>query len=406
MGVSSAAHDSDFADNPTHMPLPPARLARAVVAAVFVGLTAIGFLRILYEQRPDALGVTVSFSCIVALLLLQLLWFSGPPARLRSPAGYLALFVQACLVFLPMIEFSDAWAAMPGFLAGSMLLVLPQVLAWPGFVGVVATMAFLQSQFGGEFGGRPLNVVYVSISTVVTGFVVYGLSRLAQLVVELHAARAEMAKMAVVRERLRFARDLHDLLGYSLSAITLKSELTHRLVTKNPAQAREELVEILSIARQALADVRTVSSSYRELSLEDECRSARWVLASADIEVRMSTDYRDLPAPVSTVLATVLREGITNLLRHSKAEWCEIRVRQTGGVAGIEIINNGVRKVPSQSGEQGGGGGGLQNLSRRAAELGGEVLAGRVSDDQFRLKVSIPLGVGKERPRAKTTAVQ
>lgn len=401
--MTSAADDSDLADNPTHAPLPPARLARAVVATVFVGLTAIGFLRILYEQGPDAIGVTVSFSCIVALLLLQLLWFSGPPARLRSPGGYLALVAQACLVYLPMIEFSDAWAAMPGFLAGSMLLVLPPILSWPGFVGVVASMAVLQSQFGGEFGGRPLNVVYASISTVVTGFVVYGLSRLAQLVVELHAARAEMAKMAVVRERLRFSRDLHDLLGYSLSAITLKSELTHRLVTKNPGQAREELVEILSIARQALADVRTVSSSYRELSLGDECRSARWVLASADIEVKMSAEYGELPVPVSTVLATVLREGITNLLRHSKAEWCEITVRRVRDSACIELVNDGVRRVSSQSGEQGGGG--LQNLSRRAAELGGELVAGRVSDDRFRLKVTIPLAVSKER-RANTTTIQ
>ncbi len=393
--MTAGVEDSDLATRATFSPLPPARLARAVVAAVFIGLTLIGFIRILYEQGDDTVGVTVSFSCIVALLLLQLLWFSGPQARLRSPVGYVALAAQAGLVYLPMIRFSDAWAAMPGFLAGSMLLVLPPVLGWIAFCAVVASMGVLQA----VFTGPPLDIVYSSISTITTGFVVYGLSRLAALVVELHAARAEMAKMAVVRERLRFARDLHDLLGYSLSAITLKSELTHRLVTKNPAQAKDELVEILGIARQALADVRTVSSSYRELSIEDECRSARWVLAAADVEVRMKLDYRDLPVAVSTVLATVLREGVTNLLRHSKAEWCEITLRQSQQQVTIEIVNDGVRQVTADSGTHGGGG--LGNLAGRAVELGGELVTERTGDDEFRLRATIPLPVRKEEPPAE-----
>lgn len=393
--MTAGADESDLAARATFAPLPPARLARAVVAAVFIGLTLIGFIRILYEQGGDPVGVTVSFSCIVALLLLQLLWFSGPQTRLRTPVGYVALAAQAGLVYLPMFRFSDAWAAMPGFFAGSMLLVLPTVFAWPAFGAVVASMGVLQA----VFTGSSLDIVYSSISTITTGLVVYGLSRLAALVVELHAARAEMAKMAVVRERLRFARDLHDLLGYSLSAITLKSELTHRLVTKNPAQAKDELVEILGIARQALADVRTVSSSYRELSIEDECRSARWVLAAADVEVRMKLDYRDLPVAVSTVLATVLREGVTNLLRHSKAEWCEVTVRQTQQLVTIEIVNDGVRQVSHDSGSHGGGG--LQNLSSRAAELGGELMAERTGDDEFRLRATIPLPARKEEPPAE-----
>ena len=385
--MTSGADESDVAARASFAPLPPARLARGVVAAVFIGLTAVGFLRIVYEQGQNLASVALSFCCIVVLLLLQLLWFSGPQGRLRSPLGYGLLAVQAGLVYLPMIRFNDAWAAMPGFLAGSTLLVLPAFFAWGAFASVVASMGVLQ----GLFTGSIVDIAYSAISTLVTGFVVYGLSRLASLVVELHAARAEMAQMAVVRERLRFARDLHDLLGYSLSAITLKSELTHRLVTKNPAQAKDELVEILGIARQALADVRTVSSSYRELSIEDECRSARWVLAAADVEVRMKLDYRDLPVAVSTVLATVLREGITNLLRHSKAEWCEVNVRQDGMTVSIEIVNDGVRPVPADVSSHGGGG--LQNLAGRAAELGGTLHHERCGEDRFRLCAAVPLPV-------------
>jgi two-component system, NarL family, sensor histidine kinase DesK len=131
----------------------------------------------------------------------------------------------------------------------------------------------------------PLKIAYAALTTAVTGLAVYGLTRLSTLVVELHEARTELAQMAVTQERLRFARDLHDLLGYSLSAITLKSELTHRLVTKDPAKAQDELVEILDISRKALGDVRSVASGYRELSLENESESARTLLLAADVAV-------------------------------------------------------------------------------------------------------------------------
>ena len=134
-------------------------------------------------------------------------------------------------------------------------------------------------------------MLYTAISTVTTGLVVYGLSRLTALVVEVQTSRAEIARMAVLRERLRFARDLHDLLGYSLSAITLKIELTHRLLEKSPQEASDQLLEILEISRLALSDARTVASGYRELSLEEECRSAVSVLAAADISVQLDSDH-------------------------------------------------------------------------------------------------------------------
>jgi two-component system sensor histidine kinase DesK len=196
-------------------------------------------------------------------------------------------------------------------------------------------------------------VLYSAVPTLTTGLVVYGLSRLATLVVEVRSSRAEIARMAVLRERLRFARDLHDLLGYSLSVITLKIELTHRLLEKSPREAGDQLLEILEISRLALSDARTVASGYRELSLEEECRSAVSVLAAADIAVRLDSDHTDLPVQASTVLATVLREGITNLLRHSKAKHCEITIRQTHDNASIEIANDDLQPQPKNRDEGG-----------------------------------------------------
>jgi two-component system sensor histidine kinase DesK len=228
------------------------------------------------------------------------------------------------------------------------------------------------------------------ISTIITGLVIYGLTRLASVVTAMHAARTEMAKLAVAAERLRFARDLHDLLGYSLSAISLKSELTHRLVTKNPGRAEEELTQILEISRQALADVRSVASGYRELSFDDEARSARSVLSAADVEVRMDLYHRELPPMVRTVLATVLREGVTNILRHSKAERCDITLRQTASDVTIEIVNDGVPPRPREPMLDSGSG--IHNLSNRVAHLAGSLTTSNSPEGYFRLRATIPTG--------------
>src|SRR5262249_21208679 len=205
--------------------------------------------------------------------------------------------------------------------------------------------------------------------------------------------RTELANMAVAQERLRFARDVHDLLGYSLSAITLKSELTHRLVPGNPDKAREELVEILDISRKALADVRAVADGCRELSLDNESESARSLLQAADVDVTIETNCGDLPTPVKTVLATVLREGITNVLRHSNAERCEISMRQADGRVWLDIVNDGVLISRVQSD----GGSGIRNLSARIAALQGQLVSGFEADGRYGLHAWAPTEPVKAR---------
>lgn len=383
MDSSSTAPEPVTSGADRTVPFPAPRLAVGVVTAVFVSISLIGFLHVLF--LPIGVGeIVLSFGCIVALLVMQLLWYGRSNAPLRSRFGYGILAAQACLVYLPILIFGQAWVGMPGFLAGSVLLVLRPVTAWAAFSLIVASMGVAQA----VFTGAPVDILYTSISTVTTGLVVYGLSRLTALVVEVQSTRAEIARMAVLRERLRFARDLHDLLGYSLSAITLKIELTHRLLEKSPQEASDQLLEILEISRLALSDARTVATGYRELSLEDECRSAVSVLEAADISVRMDSDATDLPVRVSTVLATVLREGVTNLLRHSKAKHCEITIRQTQDRATLEIVNDDVQPNPKPPRDQGRSG--LHNLSVRAGEIGGTVTVDH-EPNMFRLKVDVPL---------------
>jgi two-component system sensor histidine kinase DesK len=366
--------------------LPAPRLAKGVATAVFIGIAFVGFLHVLL-RRESVGAVVLSVACVAALLVMQLLWYVRDVGRLRSPLGYAILCAQAGLVFLPVLLFGQAWLGMPGFLAGSMLLVLRPAAAWTAFCAVVASVGALQW----SFTALPVDVLYAAVPTATTGLVVYGLSRLATLVVEVRSSRAEIARMAVLRERLRFARDLHDLLGYSLSVITLKIELTHRLLEKAPKEAGDQLLEILEISRLALSDARTVASGYRELSLEEECRSAVSVLAAADIAVRLDSDHTDLPVQASTVLATVLREGITNLLRHSKAKHCEITIRQTHDNASIEIANDDLQPQPKNRDASGRG---LHNLSVRAKEIGGSVTVAQ-EQSTFRLRAEVPLRVDR-----------
>jgi two-component system sensor histidine kinase DesK len=367
-------------------PFPAPRIAVGVVTAVFACISLVGFLHVLLMPDVSAGKIVLTFTCVAALLLMQLRWYAHDTARLRSPFGYAVLGTQILVAYLPLLVFGQAWVGMLGFPAGSALLVLRPTLAWPLFGIVVSSMGV--AQWG--FSAHPLDVLYTVISTVTTGLVVYGLSRLAALVTEVRESRAEIARMAVLGERLRFARDLHDLLGYSLSAITLKIELTHRLLEKSPREAADQLLEVLEISRLALSDARTVASGYRDLSLEDECRSAVSVLAAADVCVCFDSDrdgdHTDLPVHVSTVLATVLREGVTNLLRHSKSKHCEIIIRQTADHASIEIVNDTTERPCRESS----GGGGLRNLSARAKEIGGTVTVER-TETLFRLRARVPL---------------
>jgi signal transduction histidine kinase len=356
-------------------------LARAIVVIVFCLFALIAFLRILYQGFGPPSRIVTSIAYLIPMLGLQLYVF-GRPLQFKRSVLYAALLCQAVLVYLA-VRFSPAWLSLPGFLAGSVLLVLPLRLAAFVFAFIVAATTADYARLTDS----PLEIAYAAVSFTITGLVVYGLTRLSSLVVELHEARTELAQMAVAQERLRFARDLHDLLGYSLSAITLKSELTHRLVSEKPEQAEHELVEILAISRKALAELRSVASGYRELSLDNESESARSVLLAADVDVTIERSYGDLPAPVKTVLATVLREGITNVLRHSDAKRCEISLQQADGRIWLHIVNDGVQTNRGHSG----GGSGIRSLSGRLATLHGQLVAGVEADGRYGLHAWAPI---------------
>ena len=373
------------------------RLVLSLLTAVFVTLALCVVVHLLY-LTDEAWQLALAIGYLAALLALQLSYFNRPSTRLRSPQTYGLLFVQACLIYLPLIPLQHNWVSMPGLVAGNALLVLPPVAGWSVFAATIASTVWIQVGFGADL----TVVIFNGVATLLSSLVVFGLLWLIRLATELDATRKRLAEMAVAEERLRFARDLHDLLGLSLSAIALKSELTTRLLAVDGDRATDELAEILGLTRQALSDVRSVASGYRELSLESESRSAQSVLAAADVQVRIEMAHQDLPAPVRTVLAVVLREGVTNVLRHSRVENCEIAVLRTADGVCLDIVNDGVETavatvtVAKAAGNGGSPrheapGSGIGNMSHRVSGLGGQLTAGVEPDGRFRLRAVVPV---------------
>ncbi|MGC4808906.1 sensor histidine kinase [Micromonospora sp. DT228] len=369
------------------------------MTTVFSGLCLVALLQLVAAAKSVP-KVLLAIAFMATLLLMQLFFLTERSRRLgqRGRIGCVAL--QAAVGLLPFLVFGQAWVGMPGFVAGGALLMLPAPYSVVTFAVVVGVTGAVQALLNATV----LLVVYTTVSTVLTGLIVYGLSRMSVLVEELHRTRTEMARLAVFQERLRFARDLHDLLGYSLSAISLKSELTRRLVGKNPERSLVELEEIRDIARQALADVRVLASGYRDMSLEDEVRSARSVLAAADIKVELDMTERSIEQHVGTALATVLREGVTNLLQHSKAEHCRITVACCGDRVHMTIGNDGAIMQPRSPDPHRGSG--LRNLSARVGALGGTLSSDLGGDGWFELHAELPSTVAESPEGADVIPLQ
>ncbi|WP_137988232.1 sensor histidine kinase [Streptomyces vilmorinianum] len=392
--------------------VPAPRLARTVLLATMAGYSLVTAVNILDAgMSPAESGV--GLLALLAVFGLQLV-HSRPHAR-QSPyrCRVTTLVLQAAFCFLPLALFHLAWGAMCGFLAGSVLLLLPSRVAWPLY-GAIGLSLFGYSAF--VVDRSVLDSVYTLEATLVTGLVVFGLSSLTGLVTRLHAQRSDLARLAVAGERLRFSRDLHDLLGYNLSAITLKTELVRRLVPDMPERALAETDSILALSRQSLADVRKVATGYRDMSLREEAAATRSMLEAAGIEVVTAIDIGPLPPQIDTVLATVLREGVTNALRHSRVHQCTIRCWEKDGVVTLSLGNDGVEpgdgggpqgpeRTPRQADEPGGTG--LDNLTHRLSRVSGSLTTELSDDGWFRMTARAPLHLtesaitGRKQHRSK-----
>ncbi|MFI9154589.1 sensor histidine kinase [Streptomyces sp. NPDC053367] len=359
------------------------RTARSITVCALVWFAAVAVLNVLWSGTGGK-NVLLCIGCALAVCAMGIVITSARARSWSRAVRIRALACQALLTALPYALFGANWGSMAGPLAGSLLYLIPGRTGRLLFGGVMA------GQLAVAVASHQVWVMtaYLTLATGFTGMVIYGLARLSELVQRMHETRGERARAAVVQERLRFARDLHDLLGYSLSAITLKSELIHRLIPTRPDRATEEVQSVLAVSRQALADVRLVASGYRSMSLAEEADSAAGILAAAEIDAEVEVGCGRLHPVVDTVLATTLREGVTNLLRHSVAQRCRITAERRGEAVRLTLVNDGVTGLPSRTSDTSGSG--LGNLRIRLQSIGGRIESGVHDGGTFRLVAEAP----------------
>ncbi len=236
------------------------------------------------------------------------------------------------------------------------------------------------------------------VAIPVVAFVMAGVMQVIRGNQALAEARAELARLAAENERIRIARDLHDLLGHSLTTITVKAGLARRLGLADPAGAVDQITEVEELCRRVLADVRAAVSGYREVTLASELARGRELLRASGITAHLPT-ATDVAGPEHQELfGWAVREGLTNVIRHARARSCQVRV----SASCVEIIDDGQGSTAAP-------GNGLRGLRERAAAVGGGVDAGPVQPAGWRLRVWVPAedtppAVGRTTPETRDTA--
>jgi len=296
--------------------------------------------------------------------------------------GKLWMVVAATLVSIPLVapvgphELST-WAWIGGAAAGFAPLLLTGVWRWTTAIGAVVLTGVV-----GFFVSRdPTAYLMIAAAIGATIIAMAGLPMwFANLLEQARAGREAQAELAVSEERLRFARDVHDLLGHRLTVIALKAELAGRLAGTDAERSAAEAFGAQRLASSALGEVRDAVHGYRSVHLPEQLEAVRNVLTEAGIRCTVS----DVPVhgEGATQLALALREACTNVLRHSHATWCMIDVAEHDGEVRMTVKNDGVDAPPRE-------GNGIRGMTERVTAAGGQVSVER-SAGEFTLQVVVP----------------
>ncbi|CAM5689324.1 Histidine kinase OS=Streptomyces fumanus OX=67302 GN=GCM10018772_14180 PE=4 SV=1 [Streptomyces fumanus] len=351
-------------------PLASALALLVSVHAVVCMVTASRALDWTRGRRPQPLKLLWTLAAVTLLIAVAAVGLAerGPDTgQVDAAAGSVfggVLCFGAGALALGVRDRRRVIGAVVGFGAGAGLLSFP--LGVPGPAVLVTACVVL---VGAGF------LAFTSVFSV----------WLLDAVYQLDEARETRARLAVAEERLRFGRDLHDVMGRNLAVIALKSELAVQLTRRGRPEAVEQMIEVQRIARESQREVRDVVRGYREADLETELTGAQGVLAAAGIDCAVTGETAGLPGPVQSALGWVVREATTNVLRHGNADRCAVTVRTTGERVVLTVENNGAGT------ERGPGGSGLAGLRERLGAVGGTLTAGRADGGVFRLVAEVPL---------------
>jgi two-component system sensor histidine kinase DesK len=350
---------------------PPTATGR--LAPLFAGVWLFFLLNPLLEgwSRRDELKGVAGIICTLAFAALYMsLWIRAradrhalivaPPLSWTLPyvGGLLALGVLcvACV--------GEPGIACVVYVSVACVMVFPLRVSAPIVVLLTAGTLVLGAVEGwGSQVGTAFGVTAASVA-------VLGLRLVMSRNIDLVVAHDENARLAVDNERSRFARDLHDILGHSLTVITVKAELAQKLLDVDLERARVELADLERLSRDALTDVRRAVEGYRDITLPGELVRARVALRAAEIEAVLPNSTDEVPSDLRELFAWAIREGVTNVIRHSRASCCEVVLTPLS----VEVRDDG-RATPSADGH----GSGLAGLRERAADVGATVVTRELS---------------------------
>jgi two-component system sensor histidine kinase DesK len=313
------------------------------------------------HSPPVAAGAFIA----VVVYSAAFLWLAFSHRKVSERAVLAAVTVMGAVAALLALlgNTSAVYLAAMAAMAGDSL---PPRRAFPFIIAAAAGVCAYSIANGFE----AQEIVAQSVITLMVGFFTLGVHRLADTNAALIDAREQVGRLAVANERLRFARDLHDLLGHTLTVIRAKSELASRLAPLDLDKAAREMDEVEALAREALVEVRDTVTGYRRPTLVSEIAHARTALDSAGITADITTEFPDLTTEVDETLGWVLREAVTNVVRHSGAAGCRIEARPLDGMVALEVADDG-------RGSTNDPGNGLTGARERLALVGGTLELGR-----------------------------
>ncbi|MCF3964491.1 sensor histidine kinase, partial [Streptomyces fuscigenes] len=318
-------------------------------------------------------------------LYVSVVFRSFVPEKRNRPEVRWMLVVMGLLTFGLALYYGGSWLLfLPlfGLACGSVLR--GRALALGAFLLGCATAAIA----GYHDGWGSVPIAYgAAISMMVTAAIL----TLSETVMQLRATRQELARSAVEQERLRFSRDLHDLLGHTLSVIVVKAEAARRLAPVRLEDALVQVSDIESVGRQALTEVREAVTGYREGSLAGDLDRARSALAAAGVGVVVRQSGPPLEPQAEALLGWVVREAVTNVVRHSGATHCEIAVSATGQRVRLTVTDDGVGVHPDLVASSAGTG--LKGLGERLAAVGGRLESEQAAPG-FRVTADLPADSG------------
>ncbi|MDG4790128.1 histidine kinase [Micromonospora sp. WMMD1102] len=396
--------------SPADLPGRDPRLRRpriaTLVALLGTLLTALMMPGIGLAREPDpvwiALGavgiVAAAVAQIVAVYVLLTPWL-GDTARHRALAGYATTAVASVPLVGPVAGADwPTWAWLGASVVGTAPLLLGRRTAAMAVLAAVGVAVVVARSTGGSVWHHLLVTGGIGLSVAAVGWVQVWFW---DLLVQAQRGRAAQARLAATEERLRFARDVHDLLGHHLSVIALKAELAARLAPVDPERAGREADEVCRLAVSALAEVREAVHGYRAVDLREQLAATAEVLRSSG--VRCTVDQpagEDVPAEVAARLVPVLREASTNLLRHSRAGWCTIELARQGGGFRLVVANDGAGPAAPDRHSSG-----LRGLADRLADAGG-VLRTAYRDGVFTVEAVVPAGTASGAAESRIPAAR